>query len=121
MGTKKNLSFEMSILGRKWAVNIISDLFFGITRFGGFLEKNPGISTRMLSLRLKELERFGLVSKSVSMKNPSKTEYALTQKGKELNKIIYEISMHNFRNSNSKPDLKEEVMMQCYLSRTFKR
>jgi DNA-binding HxlR family transcriptional regulator len=57
-------------------------------RFGEFSESVQGISPRVLSERLRELEREGLISRTVLPTSPPSVEYRLTDKGRRLGPII---------------------------------
>ena len=99
----KNCPIEvtLNIIGNKWSIQIIRDLFRGKTRFSEFLEANPQISTKMLSLRLKELQKTDIIEKTFKSTTPVLIEYSLTQKGKNLNKILFqlaEFSLNNYPN-----------------------
>lgn len=96
----KNCPIEVSLnyLGKKWTMQIIRDLFNGKKRFTEFLNSNPQISTKMLSLRLKELQKASLIKKSVISTTPVMVEYSLTQKGKELNKILFQLAEFSLKN-----------------------
>lgn len=83
-----------SYLRKKWNIPIIKGLFCGCKNFKGFLELNPGLSSKVLSERLKELEENGVVEKIVLNSSSGQTEYYLTEKGHRLNRIIFE--MFNF-------------------------
>lgn len=83
-----------SYLRKKWNIPIIKGIFCGCKNFKGFLELNPGLSSKVLSERLKELEEKGIIEKMVLNSNAGHTEYYLTEKGRRLNKIIFE--MFNF-------------------------
>jgi len=101
LSNNKNCPIEVTLnyLGKKWTMQIIRDLFKGKKRFSEFLNANPQISTKMLSLRLVELQNSGLIKKKVISTTPIKVEYSLTQKGKALNKILFhlaEFSLVNF-------------------------
>ena len=85
-------------IGRKWAINILRDLFLGKKRFREFLEANPELSGKVLSERLKELEKDGLIKKKIVSKTPLKAEYELTERGKDLDKALYEIIMFSMKN-----------------------
>lgn len=84
-------------IGKKWAVNIVRDLFIGKKRFSQFLHANPDLSTKMLSTRLRELEKDGFITKRVVSTNPIYIEYALTGKGRALNGILLELAVFSFR------------------------
>lgn len=91
---KTNCPIEptLELIGRKWSMNIIRDLFMGKKRFKDFLESNPDLSTKMLSERLKDLETSGMIEKNIVSKSPITVQYALTKKGRGLNKILYEVA-----------------------------
>lgn len=82
-------------IGKKWTINIIRDLFFGNKRFKDFLKANPDLSTRMLSMRLKEMESNGIIQRKIVNENPVIVEYQLTDKGRSLNKIMYELAVYS--------------------------
>lgn len=85
-------------IGKKWVIVILRDIFLGKKRFKEFLERNPELSGKVLSQRLKELEKTGLIKKKIVSKTPLKAEYELTQKGKNLDKVLYEINMFSMEN-----------------------
>ncbi|MFX1410158.1 MAG: winged helix-turn-helix transcriptional regulator [Promethearchaeota archaeon] len=96
----KNCPIEVALnyLGKKWTMQIIRDLFSEKKRFKDFLGSNPQISTKMLSLRLKELQKADLIKKSVISTTPVMIEYSLTQKGKELNRILFQLAEFSLKN-----------------------
>lgn len=69
-----------AVIARKWVSQIIRDLAGGPKRFGE-LQHSVGVSARILSLRLHELEQEGLVRRAVYAEIPPHTEYSLTVKG----------------------------------------
>ncbi len=75
------------IIARRWVSLIIRDLEGGCKRFGE-LQSSIGVSARILSLRLHELEQDGLVSRKVFAEIPPHTEYALTERGRLLVPVI---------------------------------
>ncbi len=60
----------------------------GATRFGDIVAAVPGLSDRMLSERLKELESEGLVTRAVYAEHPVRIEYGLTEKGQDLGAVM---------------------------------
>src|SRR3989338_384601 len=82
----------MSHIGKKWSVNILRDLFAGKKRFMDFMASNKDLSTKMLSARLKELDKDGFIQKKVVSTTPLVAEYSLTEKGRALNRILFELS-----------------------------
>lgn len=78
-------------LRKKWNIKIIKGLFCDCKHFKDFLEQHPTLSSKVLSERLKELEQKGIIEKKVVSSTPVQTEYYLTEKGRRLNKIIFEL------------------------------
>jgi len=87
----------LKYLGKKWSFEIIRDLFFGKKRFNEFLASKPKLSSKVLSTRLKELKENRIIEKTVSNTFPVNIKYELTNKGKALNKIIYELAVFELR------------------------
>ncbi|MFW9819014.1 MAG: winged helix-turn-helix transcriptional regulator [Candidatus Thorarchaeota archaeon] len=100
LNNMKNCPIEIALnyLGKKWTMQIIRDLFKGKKRFSEFLKSNPQISTKMLSLRLKELIESDLIEKLVISTTPVRVEYCLTQKGRALNKVLFQLAEFSLRN-----------------------
>jgi DNA-binding HxlR family transcriptional regulator len=80
-------------VGKKWSIEIIKDLFFGMHHFNEFLDANPNLSAKVLSQRLKEMEKNRLVTKTVVSVTPLSIEYHLTGRGRALNRVIYEMAI----------------------------
>ena len=92
----------LDLINKKWSVLIIRDLFFGKKHFKEFKEDKPKLSNKVLSNCLKELEENGIIVKKVLDTKPISTEYYLTEYGKSLNRIIYELAMFTLKNENDK-------------------
>ncbi|MBM7367581.1 winged helix-turn-helix transcriptional regulator [Gordonia hydrophobica] len=71
-------------VGDKWSLLIIGMLRTGELRFSELQRRIPGISQRMLTLKLRSLERDGLVSRTVYAEVPPRVEYELTEMGQTL-------------------------------------
>lgn len=71
-------------IGDKWSVLIINRLGDGPRRFNEIKRMIGGISQRMLTLTLRNLERDGLVSRTVTPTVPPRVDYALTDLGRDL-------------------------------------
>ncbi len=78
----------VELIGRRWSGAIIRSLLSGSVRFGEVLNRVPGLSDRLLSERLRELEGAGIVTRSVFPEVPVRIEYHLTEKGRELEQIV---------------------------------
>ncbi|WP_027724302.1 winged helix-turn-helix transcriptional regulator [Tuberibacillus calidus] len=91
--TKLCPKFESAfeILGKRWTGLIIKALLSGCHRFGDMSEMIPQMSDRMLVERLKELESAGIVKRTVYPETPVRIEYKLTDKGKDLGKVMDQV------------------------------
>lgn len=78
----------LKIIGSKWTMLILHNLFTGKKRFGELQRLLGGISPKTLSQRLQELEKEEIINKKVYAEVPLHVEYSLTQKGKSLEKIF---------------------------------
>lgn len=74
----------IELVGRRWAGAILWTLSERPHYFAEVGSSVPGISDRLLSRRLRELEAAGLVARSVEEGNPPRVSYALTEKGRTL-------------------------------------
>ena len=83
----------LNLISRKWSIQIIRDMFFGKKHFKEFKEDKPKLSNKVLSGCLKELEENGLIEKKVINTTPVTTEYYLTDYGRSMNRIVYELAM----------------------------
>ena len=82
----------VELVGSRWTGAIIRALLSGLTRFGELAAAIPGISDRMLSERLKQLEAAGIVVRTVYPETPVRVEYRLTPKGEALADVVAAIS-----------------------------
>lgn len=74
----------MDRVGDKWSLLIIGMLRQGELRFSELQRRIPGISQRMLTLKLRSLQRDGLITRTVHAEVPPRVEYALTEMGRTL-------------------------------------
>ncbi|GIW06705.1 MAG: transcriptional regulator [Dehalococcoidia bacterium] len=82
----------VELVGGRWTGVIIRAMLAGKQRFGELAASIPGISDRMLSERLKELEAAGIVVRTVYPETPVRVEYRLTPKGQALAGVVQAIS-----------------------------
>ena len=83
------ITYVLSIFEGKWKWLIIYVLSEeGVLRYGVLKKCLPGITHKMLSQQLKELERMLLITRKVYHQIPPKVEYALTKKGTSLRPIL---------------------------------
>ena len=81
----------LDILSGKWKLPIIISLTFGNKRFGQIGKNIPGITDKMLSKELRDLEANDLVKRTVHDSVPVVVEYSMTEYGKTLQKLIDEL------------------------------
>ena len=80
------------VLGKKWTILIIRDIGLNkIRRFNRLLESIPGITPRVLSMRLKELEKEGIIECEEKKKSPMMVSWRLTEKGKDVIPILLQM------------------------------
>ncbi len=89
------IEVTMDQLGGKWTMPIIRDLHMGMTRFKDFLSNNPDLSAKMLSTRLKDLQRHGVAEKIVASTTPLLIEYRLTEKGEALGDVLFSLAAYS--------------------------
>jgi DNA-binding HxlR family transcriptional regulator len=77
-----------ALLERRWQLSILYAALLGAERFGEYAEAVGGISARMLTERLRELEAAGLVAREVLPTSPPIVEYRLTERGRKLAPIL---------------------------------
>jgi DNA-binding HxlR family transcriptional regulator len=88
----RTISTLLSRIGDKWTVLVVSTLGEGSRRFNELRREIPSVSQRMLTLTLRNLERDGLVSRTVTPSIPPRVDYELTRLGKSLQKPISELA-----------------------------
>lgn len=86
-------AFHRTSLHLKWTLTIVRDLMLGLYHFSDYLKTNEGLTPKVLSSRLKDMEAEGLITKDVVSTTPVEVEYHLTEKGWDLKKILFEFSM----------------------------
>jgi DNA-binding HxlR family transcriptional regulator len=79
------------LIARRWSPLIISALLAGNGRFTDIRDSVPGLSDRLLSERLKELEAAGIVTRTVTPTTPVRIEYGLTEQGRDLSGLLDEM------------------------------
>ncbi len=91
--TKKDLpacpvEITMGLIGEKWKVLIIRDLLTGTKRFGELRKSVTGITQKVLTNNLRQMEASGLVKRKVYPEVPPRVEYSLTETGLSLKPIL---------------------------------
>jgi DNA-binding HxlR family transcriptional regulator len=89
-----------SLIGRRWTIVILLELYKGEKwkRYSQIKKKLTQLTPKILSTRLKELEREGLIAKRVdSSVIPIKSEYSMTKRGEELMDILKQIKQWSLK------------------------
>ncbi|MEU5100968.1 MULTISPECIES: helix-turn-helix domain-containing protein [unclassified Streptomyces] len=102
------LSTTVQHVGEWWTLLILHDAFDGYTRFDQFQE-NLGISTSMLTARLKTLVADGLLERRPYQTNPVRYEYVLTDLGRSLRPVI--ITLAAWGNSRLAPEQRSMILI----------
>ena len=93
------------LLGRRWSLHILKNLKTKeVIRFNELKRSLPGISSTVLSERLLELEREGLVTKKIYPEVPPRLEYFITPQARELGVIIKDLA--RWANKWKHPEIK---------------
>jgi DNA-binding HxlR family transcriptional regulator len=82
----------VELIGRRWTGAILQALLAGATRYSDIAQSIPGLSDRLLSERLRELEAEGIVKRTVIPEMPVRIEYHLTDKGESLESVLSSVS-----------------------------
>lgn len=112
------VELAMNLINKKWVIQLLRDMFFGVSRFNEFKENKPNLSNKVLSNCLKEMEANGLIKRMVDENDPSNIEYKLSEKGLALNKVIYELAMFSLDTDINNIYYSEEDKVQ--ISETFR-
>lgn len=110
----------LDIVGKKWSLLILLELHRGEKnekRFNELKRGLRGITPKILSLRLSELEDQGLIKKNIdNSKAPIKCEYYLTESGKDFIHIIQEIKDWGLKWKFDNPECAATFCKQCQLA-----
>jgi len=82
------VEYTASIIGNRWKILILRELYNDTKRFNELNRALVGISQKVLTENLRELEKDGIINRKVYPVVPPKVEYSLTDKGEELKGII---------------------------------
>ena len=78
----------LTLIGSKWKVLILRDLMPGTKRFGELRRSIGGVSQKVLTAQLRDMEACGLVDRQVYAEVPPRVEYSLTELGRSLRPIL---------------------------------
>lgn len=86
------LSKALDVLGERWTLLLVHELLSGPKRFKDLLDNLPGIGTNLLSKRLKELEKHGVVRRATLPPPAASEVYELSPRGRELEDVVLGLS-----------------------------
>ena len=108
------IEFTLDILGGKWSIPILRELFGGTRRPHQLLEALPGISSKTLMVRLRDLEHHGLVERRIFAEVPLHVEYSITEKGQQIQPVLtalYRVGLQWLQQQDCYCPLNEQDLM----------
>ena len=105
---------SLDVVGDRWTLLIVRDLFLGQRRFSEFLLSSPGIPPKLLSGRLKRLEQHGLIERVIYSEYPLRAEYRLTDEGLTLAPVLEAMLKWGLEHCFSGPPELREAVRQKY-------
>ena len=100
------VEYTLKVIGGRWKVLIIRELMADVKRFGELQRALSGITQKMLTQQLRELEEDGIIDRQVYPQIPPKVEYSLTPLGETLKPILQVMHEWGVKNSQRSPNLK---------------
>jgi DNA-binding HxlR family transcriptional regulator len=91
------IAHSLGMVGERWTLLVVRELLYGPNRYTDLLEQLPGIGTRILAERLKELEAAGLITKRRLPPPAASTVYELTEQGRLLRPVLHEFARFGAR------------------------
>lgn len=102
-------------ISNKWTLHILRDLFLGKSHFKEFQTNRKTLDNKSLTRCLKTMEKNGLIER---LNENNEITYHLTEKGRSLNKVFYELLMfalNNDKNNEHYNDYEKEELKEMYL------
>lgn len=96
------MEITLDVIGGKWKVFILYHLLENKKRYNELRRLIPGISQRMLTLQLNQIEKDGIIHREIYPEIPPRVEYSLTECGKTLRPIILQMSEWGKKYENTK-------------------
>jgi DNA-binding HxlR family transcriptional regulator len=86
------------LVGKKFTVHILRNIILSNqSRFNQFLDSIEGINPKTLSVRLKEMEKNGLIKRQIYSETPIRIEYSVTEKGEALKPILMQMAAFSMK------------------------
>ncbi len=112
-----------NIIGKKFAILILRNMMIlKQKRFNEFLDSIEKINPKTLSVRLKEMEKDGLIKREVYIEKPIRIEYSLTNKGEALKPVLEQMAMFSMKYCCDQIfENPQSVRLEKFDSDTFKK
>ena len=112
----ESLQFILQVLGGKWKLHILTNLYYGKKRFKELEREVTGISPKMLIKELKDLEAIGILNRQAFNTVPITVEYSLTKEGLTLKPILDQMKQWsvNFKQQTKK---KKEINNEFFITK----
>ncbi len=108
------IACALDVVGDRWTLLVIRDIFYGKSRYGEFVESPEHVPTNILAERLQRLEQLGLIERKPYQKNPPRYEYSLTPKGEGLLPVLGALGTWGMQNlPDTKPNEKIAAMLRA--------
>jgi len=92
------IACALDLLGDKWTLVVIRDLFLGCKTYGDFQRSAEGVPTNILAERLKRLEASGILYRERYQERPARYSYHLTESGRQLGPVLFELGKWSLKN-----------------------
>jgi DNA-binding HxlR family transcriptional regulator len=93
----------LGFIGGKWKGILLYHLLEGTLRFNAIRRRMPGVTQRMLTTQLRELEADGLIVRVVYAEVPPRVEYSLSVRGRTLEPVIMALKLWGEQNADQPP------------------
>lgn len=94
------VEYTATLISNKWKIIILRDLLTGTKRYNELLRSVVGISAKVLTENLRDLEMAGIVIRKVYPEVPPRVEYSLTEKGEDLKEVINAMRNYGLKYKN---------------------
>lgn len=108
------VAYGLDVIGERWTLLIVRDLLLGPKRYKDLLEGLPGIGTNLLADRLHEMERVGLVERTVLPPPAGSTVYQLTEAGQGLEPALIALGRWGARFLKPEPKKTDVLVPRAY-------
>ena len=108
------MAHALDLVGDRWALLVIRELMHGPKRYTDLVDHLPGIGTNILAVRLRDLERNGVVTRRTLPPPAASKVYELSEYGRELRPAMHELAMWGARSLG--PPTEEDELFEGWLS-----